>query len=70
VSQYPINILKAEGKTGKQFFIREDCPFSDLPALLSFYKMNMFESTSLIRPVDKDKVGFAEKRSGEVSCIM
>jgi len=48
--------LVATHPSGTKLYIREEYPFKDLPALLSFYKQNIFRSTPLIRPVSKEKV--------------
>ncbi|CAG7821347.1 unnamed protein product [Allacma fusca] len=51
VKQFPIHWKVVE--TENQYYLRDDLTFPDIPSMLSFYKRNIFETTSLIRPIEK-----------------
>lgn len=54
VSQYSVVVREIGGETN--FFVREEWPFKSISSLLSFYKRNMFYTTSLKRPVSSERV--------------
>jgi hypothetical protein len=49
VANYQVKTAVEDGKL--VFKIRDDWSFPDMPSLLSFYKRNLFKTTSLVKPV-------------------